>query len=357
MFESNGGNEIGMWTKSERVERPSAITGVGVWQVDPREGNLGYAVGHGQRVPEYIYLFLPDSSRNDTLVIAEAIRWDTASPKVLMVPYHADTDLYGFKHVHLYEVRLDKPIHVDSVFYLGGTYNNNHIEHWSYPAYPTRYCWLMPLTKTRKCNIPQDVRGFNLHDTSWNVVNPYAYSNWEMYGGYLPMIDYASVNVYPNDSAMGYCHPTGQMSLWTDQLIYAEPYPGYRFVQWQDSVTDNPRLLSITQDTTLIAFFVPDTAGDPDDTLGIGGVLPVPSSTLFTLTPNPARGEVTVRVAEPLTGILTVADASGREVLSREYKGEATPVTLDITALPSGVYFVTLRTEKYTATRKLVVEN
>jgi len=43
--------------------------------------------------------------------------------------------------------------------------------------------------------------------------------------------------------------------------------------------------------------------------------------------------------------------------LSRELKGEATPVTLDIAALPSGVYFVTLRTEKYTATRKLVVEN
>ena len=98
----------------------------------------------------------------------------------------------------------------------------------------------------------------------------------------------------------------------------------------------------------------PGTATGDTDSVGIPCL--ANASTLFTLTPNPARGEVTVRVAEPLTGVLTVADASGREVLSREYKGEATPVTLDITALPSGVYFVTLRTEKYTATRKLVVD-
>ena len=38
--------------------------------------------------------------------------------------------------------------------------------------------------------------------------------------------------------------------------LTARPYNGYHFVQWSDGVTDNPRTIELTQDTTLEAIFV-----------------------------------------------------------------------------------------------------
>lgn len=54
----------------------------------------------------------------------------------------------------------------------------------------------------------------------------------------------------------------------------------YKFSHWSDGNTDNPRILTVTQDTTLIAYFVPATSGKcgdnlywsyADDTLSITG--------------------------------------------------------------------------------------
>jgi len=42
----------------------------------------------------------------------------------------------------------------------------------------------------------------------------------------------------------------------TEMTITAYPYSGYHFVQWSDSVTDNPRNVHITRDTTFTAVFV-----------------------------------------------------------------------------------------------------
>ena len=44
----------------------------------------------------------------------------------------------------------------------------------------------------------------------------------------------------------------------TDMTITAYPYSGYHFVQWSDSVTDNPRNVHITRDTTFTAVFAPN---------------------------------------------------------------------------------------------------
>ena len=81
---------------------------------------------------------------------------------------------------------------------------------------------------------------------------------------------------------------------------------------------------------------------------------------LFTLMPNPARGEVTVELGGSVDGkgVLTLTDGLGREVLWQSaVNGQQSVVSISLKEFPSGVYFVTLRTEKYTATRKLVVEN
>ncbi len=51
--------------------------------------------------------------------------------------------------------------------------------------------------------------------------------------------------------------------------IYATPNYGYHFTQWSDGVTDNPRTIELTQDTTLIAEFAVDTSGSCGNDLAL----------------------------------------------------------------------------------------
>ena len=73
----------------------------------------------------------------------------------------------------------------------------------------------------------------------------------------------------------------------------------------------------------------------------------------FRMRPNPTRGRVEVECGEPGVEI-AVRDVSGREVLRRKATGERTE--LETEGLASGVYFVTVTTERGTGTRKLVIE-
>ena len=62
------------------------------------------------------------------------------------------------------------------------------------------------------------------------------------------------VNMAVNDTTMGsvrkhLCYSTDGYTL------DAIPYAGHHFVCWSDGITDNPRTVSITQDTTLMAIF------------------------------------------------------------------------------------------------------
>ena len=93
--------------KSEYTPHPIAITGFGVWIGDPAD-------------PE----FQP---------------YDYVVSNVLKLPRHVDTSVYGFHYCHLYEVHLSKPIVMDSLFYLTGSFHNNILQGWSYHNIPTVY--------------------------------------------------------------------------------------------------------------------------------------------------------------------------------------------------------------------------
>ena len=45
----------------------------------------------------------------------------------------------------------------------------------------------------------------------------------------------------------------------TGMTLSANPYSGYHFVQWSDSVTDNPRNVTVTQDSAFTAIFAPNS--------------------------------------------------------------------------------------------------
>jgi len=116
-------------------------------------------------------------------------------------------------------------------------------------------------------------------------------------------------------------------------------------------------------DTAFYAYFeeLPDTTSTTDTT----GIAPIAdASSLFTLTPNPTTGEVTVTLGQPpLTPpeggerlTLTIHDAAGNEVMRKELARPGISIPLDLSAFPSGTYFVTLTTPTASGTQKLVVK-
>ncbi|MBR3413872.1 MAG: C10 family peptidase [Bacteroidales bacterium] len=74
--------------------------------------------------------------------------------------------------------------------------------------------------------------------------------------------------------------------------------------------------------------------------------------------PNPARGKVAVTLAAgaPQGTVLKVLDMAGHEVLSQPVASGAENVTLDLSALSAGSYFVTLATPQGSSTQKLILE-
>lgn len=81
-----------------------------------------------------------------------------------------------------------------------------------------------------------------------------------------------TLTVRPFDQTMGYVtiltEPTCNSPV---GVFRASGIPGYRFTNWQDGNADNPRTVTLTQDTVFIAYFEPynDT-----DTVGIQTVAP-----------------------------------------------------------------------------------
>ena len=105
------------------------------------------------------------------------------------------------------------------------------------------------------------------------------------------------------------------------------------------------------------AFLHPYVHPTPPDTTAIRPVLPIDLA--FTLSPNPTTGEVSVALPPFGDGaVLTVADASGREVRRQTLPPatEETRLRLDLKGLPAGAYFVTLVTPQGSHTEKLFVK-
>ena len=241
----------------------------------------------------------------------------------------------------------------------------------------------------------------------------------DWWGPYLLMIDSCTIEVGSADSAMGTAGPTRNMSKWVTQTITATPEYGYRFSHWNDGNTENPRDIYLTQDTHFVAYFeplprhtiltrcVPEGKGivygggvywyGDSVTLTARPIAPyvfhhwddgnrdnprhfiieqdtaltayltrqdvsvdtvADAEALFTLTPNPTTGNVSCIIGGGVFagGVLTMLDASGREVLRKELPPETTSHTISLAEYPKGVYFVTIDTPQGSETQKLVIK-
>lgn len=265
---------------SEMVDHPSAISSIGVIWRDKSlypDMRYGYPVASSSRVPEYIKIFQFDSLA-DTVWLLDSVRWDTAEAKILKLPKHSDTARYGFFPVYFSEIRLDsleKPIVVDSMFFLLSTHYNGYITNFGtilhnpmsiayfliQPAHHVPYdgtnVWCYnncegQIPRRRELQMPNSCPPGR---TCWHGIDYRECAGRQMYGGILVKIDYANLDVRSADTNMGTAGPGGKRSINVSHQIKATPKLGYRFISWNDGNTDNPRSVLLVHDTTLTAIF------------------------------------------------------------------------------------------------------
>lgn len=183
--------------------------------------------------------------------------------------------------------------------------------------------------------------------------NTTLYSDWsdsvEIYFPYFP--HRYTVTVAADYAERGRVYGGGEYDEGDMAMLTANAWNPYRFLQWNDGDTANPRFVEVTQDTSFTALFAERE-----------GITPITeenaASEVFLLLPNPASGSVMCVVDGEtfMGGVLTMTDALGREVLRKELPRQTACHTLSLTVFPKGVYLVTLTTAQGSVTRKLVVE-
>ncbi len=126
--------------------------------------------------------------------------------------------------------------------------------------------------------------------------------------------------------------------------ITATANEGYTFIQWQDGNTESTRTIVVTGNATYTATFTADVQGIGDVMAGTMSLYPNPASTSVTLGLEGFEGEVSI----------DVVDMNGRVVY--QTNTTSTTVTVDVTELSQGAYFVRVVSGTQTAVRKLVVK-
>ncbi|MBR3413521.1 MAG: T9SS type A sorting domain-containing protein [Bacteroidales bacterium] len=236
------------------VEHPAVLKGVSAW-VDPYPDHPNAYLDSISKLPEYVYVVQKGA---DTMIFLDRVRWDTAECKVLKLPINYDTARHGFAYCHVYTAYFDKPVEVDSIFYLCGTHKSNVSAHNMDIHRRTSYCVMQDYQM--RCRIPYPIMLYC--DSLYHIPN--ARNTWHIaqhsltiphFGNFMPLIDMVEVRVETADSTMGTAGPSGEMSPSTWQTIWARAKRGYRFLHWNDGDTNNPRQIRLMHDTLFTAYF------------------------------------------------------------------------------------------------------
>ncbi len=106
-------------------------------------------------------------------------------------------------------------------------------------------------------------------------------------------LDSYTITVISANDSMGTVSGGGEYEVGAEVTITATPNEGYLFANWNDGNTDNPRIITLTRDTTFIANFALDSytitvisANDSMGTVSGGGEYEVGTEVTITATPN-----------------------------------------------------------------------
>lgn len=139
-----------------------------------------------------------------------------------------------------------------------------------------------------------------------------------------------TVTVESADPTMGTVDGGGQALSGGTLTIRAIPNEGYRFSHWNDGNTDNPRVVTVTENVTYTAYFESTTQGIHEA-----------DNNTITIYPNPTNG--IVKIASDDVTRIDVYNVNGQLVKSVS-KGSV----VDISSLPSGVYTLRVMTVQST---------
>ena len=226
-------------------------------------------------LPEYMYLFLKEEG-NDTLILLDSVRWDTVTPKIMMLPKNNDTS-YGYLYCYAYEAMFKDHFVVDGDFFIAGSYYSNVTGYegpggWhSHPPHKT----VMYVTIDAGLRAPYPNGGidalnrciFSRYPYVWHQV--YSANPWietcpdciaeRGYGPFHAIIvtDSSMLKVESADEEMGMVTGGGILHDSITYYIEAVPNVGYKFTHWNDGDVTNPRAVYLTQDTLFTAYFAP----------------------------------------------------------------------------------------------------
>lgn len=94
---------------------------------------------------------------------------------------------------------------------------------------------------------------------------------------------------------------------------------------------------------------------DFSNACAVTGVLQAPAAAAWSISPNPAKGFVTVRYPDLSVREIRLFDATGR-LAGQWLDLPEKSTTIDTGRLPDGIYFMQIRTSLGQSTRKIVLE-
>jgi hypothetical protein len=164
------------------------------------------------------------------------------------------------------------------------------------------------------------------------------------------------INSIANNSQYGYTTGDGLYEENTTATVIATTYSGYKFVNWtKDGIEvskNNSYSFTVTEDVKLVANFESEVGIDETDNY--------PSVRVY---PNPTRGELIISLPNPSEGgayetwevkNIEVCDVFGRSVYIAHPPFRGGLEGLNISVLPSGIYFMRIRTGNGVVTRKII---
>lgn len=151
-----------------------------------------------------------------------------------------------------------------------------------------------------------------------------------------------NVNTSTNNDSWGYVTGGGEYLAGTTARLFAYPRSEYcPFLNWSDGSNQNPRILTVTRDTSFLAIFGCDSVG----------INTVDGLAAVTVTPNPASAEVVVRSSQPIA-TCTLFDIQGRAIAT--VAPAATTAVIDLRDLRPALYILAVSTDSGTVIKKIV---
>jgi hypothetical protein len=154
-----------------------------------------------------------------------------------------------------------------------------------------------------------------------------------------------NMSVLANNETRGTVMGSGDYAENSEVPIGAIANTGYRFVCWHDGIPDNPRTITVIQDTIFIASFEPI----------VGITYTETENSNISVYPNPATDNITVILPSNIsTATFTLYDMQGRILIKQNINNQD---AISVSNLAAGIYIYNVTTDKQKHGGKLIINN